>query len=229
VSVFRDRERRNATIGILGIFLTGIFLVWFPTQVLRVPMPQNPVHRTLINGIWQTLMVIVMPYAWAAKRLGRSPSSLGLTRKNLGKSVLLGCALYSLALAAFISASHTPLIQNHPIRHLPPGGVAELGGTMCLVAAGTDVATRGFILLTLVEVTNVPFAVVMQNIFWMLGHTHEIRVIAGSFGLLGAIALNLFLGLVGDSIALRTKSVVGLAVAHALLNVAMITYMLVWL
>jgi Type II CAAX prenyl endopeptidase Rce1-like len=229
VTVVQDRERRNAAIGILGVFLTGIFLVWFPTQVLHVPLPRNPVHNTLINGIWQTLMVIVMPYTWAAVRLGRSPSSLGLTRKNLGKSLLMGCALYSIALAAFISASHTPLIMNHAIRRLPPGGVVELGSVMCLVAAGTDIATRGFILLTLIEVTNVPFAVVMQNIFWMLGHTHEIRQIAAAFGMPGAIALNIFLGGVGDWIAMRTRSVVGLAVGHVFLNVAMIFYMLVWL
>ena len=223
--MFRDPRRRNATLGILGIFMTGIFLTWFPAQVLRVWTPRNPVDRWVYSTVWQTVMVIVMPYAWAALRLGRSPASLGLTRKNLPRAVLLGCALYSLALAAFISAAKTPLIQHHLIRQVPPLQVLELGGAMCLGAAGTDVATRGFILLTLIETTNVPFAVVMQNIFWMLGHAREIRMIAGAFGMFGAIGLNIVLGVVGDSIVLRTRNVAGLAIAHALLNVAMITYM----
>ncbi|MFN8178793.1 MAG: hypothetical protein U0167_12765 [bacterium] len=223
--MFRDPGRRNAALGILGIFMTGIFLTWFPAQVLRVWTPPHPVDRWVFTVIWQTTMVIVMPYAWAGARLGRSPASLGLTRKNLSRSLLLGCALYAIALIAFISAAKTPLIQHHLVRQVPPLRVLELGSAMCLGAAGTDVATRGFILLTLMEVTNIPFAVAMQNIFWMFGHAHEIRMIAGAFGMPGAIALNIFLGLVGDSIVLRTRNVVGIGIAHALLNVAMIIYM----
>src|SRR5262249_28755463 len=153
-----------------GVFVTGIFLTWFPGQVLKVWTPPNPVDRWVFSVVWQTITVIVLPYMWAAARLGRGPASLGLTWKNLPRSVLLGCALYSLALAAFISAAKTPLIQHHLIRQIPPLRVLELGSAMCLGAAGTDVATRGFILMTLVEVTPLPFAVVMQNVFWMIGH-----------------------------------------------------------
>lgn len=220
-----DPPRRNAALGILGLFLACIFVTWFPIQALRVPLPRNPVDRTVATAAWQTLWMIVMPYVWARVRLGRSPASLGITTRNLGRGFALGCALYLLALAAFVYGSHDPVFQNHPIRRLPVDRMFLLGSTMCVIAAGTDIATRGFILLTLVDRTGVPFAVAMQNIFWILGHTNEIRVLSGPLGWGGAVGLNLVLGLLGDSIALRTRNVLGLALAHALLNVAMILYL----
>ena len=220
-----DPTRRNAALGALGIFLVGIFLTWFPVQALQVPLPRHPVHRTLLNGVWQALCVIVLPYAWAAARLGRSPAALGLSRRNLGRTFLLGCALYAIALVAFVASAHDPLIQHHPIRRLDPLGVAELGFAMCLIAASTDVATRGFVLLTLLECTPLAFAVAMQNVFWLLGHVNEIRLLSSALGREGAVALFVVLGLLGDSIVLRTRNVLGLALAHVLLNVVMIWFM----
>jgi membrane protease YdiL (CAAX protease family) len=217
------RRDLNATLGILGIFATAIFLTWLPISGLSLPLPRHPVDRTAVTGVWQFLMTIVVPYVWASRRLGMSPADLGISRKNLGKSVLLGCALYSLALVAFLYGRHDPLIQDHPIRHLPTDRMLLLGGTMCVIAAGTDIATRGFILLSLARHTGVPFAVLMQNVFWMLGHTHEIQVLESALGRVGANALFLVLGLLGDSIALRTRNVLGLAIAHILLNIVMVT------
>jgi hypothetical protein len=223
--MFRDAASRNATIGVLGIFLTGIFLTWFPIQVLRAPLPRHPVDRALATGLWQTLFVIVMPYVWSAFRLRRGPQSLGLTVRSLPKSTLLGCALYSITFTAFLLAANSPLLQSHPVRHLPLPRTLELGFAMCMIAAGTDVATRGFILLSLVERTNVAFAVLMQNVFWLLGHTHEIKVLTSVFGTAGAVGLFVLIGVLGDSIVLKTRNVVGLAIGHILLNVAMITYL----
>lgn len=223
--MFRDARSRNATLGVLGIFLTGIFLTWFPVQVLKVPLPRHPVDRALVSGLWQTLFVIVLPYVWSAVRLRRGPASLGLTWKNLPRSALLGCALYSITFTAFLLASQSPLLQSHPVRHLPLARTLELGFAMCLIAAGTDVATRGFILLSLVETTNVRFAVLMQNVFWLLGHTHEIKVLTSVFGTAGAVGLFVLIGVLGDSIVLRTRNVVGPAIGHILLNVAMISYL----
>ena len=223
-----DPRRRNATIGILGIFLTGIFLTWFPIQVLKVPLPLHPVDRALATGLWQTLFVIAMPYTWSAFRRKRGPASLGLTWKNLPRSALFGCLLYSITFTAFFLASQSPLLQSHPVRHLPMARTLELGFAMCLIAAGTDVATRGFILLSLVETTNVAFAVLMQNVFWLLGHTHEIKVLTSVFGTAGAVGLFVLIGVLGDSIVLRTRNVVGLAIGHILLNIAMISYLRVF-
>jgi hypothetical protein len=219
-----SRRDLNAATGILGIFLLGIFLTWFPIAVLRIPLPAHPVDRTAVTAVWQTVAVIVMPYVWAHARLGRSPAKLGLTRRNLGRSVLWGCALYALALIAFYYSRHDPLMVNHPIRHVSVSRALLLGATMCLIAAGTDIATRGFVLLSLVEHTSVGFAVVMQNVFWLIGHTHEIQVLSSALGQWGAVGLFLVLGVLGDTIVLRTRNVVGLAVAHILLNIVLITF-----
>jgi hypothetical protein len=101
--------------------------------------------------------------------------------------------------------------------------------TMFLIAAGTDVATRGFILLSLARHSSLWFAILMQNVFWLLGHTHEIRVLAGALGGVGAVGLFVVLGLLGDSIALRTRNVIGLGLAHVMLNVVMTSYIRWWL
>lgn len=215
---------RNATLGILGIFVTGIFLTWFPVQI-GVPLPAHPVDRKLVMGIWQTVCTIGIPYWWAWKRLGRPPASLGLGRANLGRSLGWGCALYVIALVAFVASSNDPLIARHPARLLPPPRALEIGTAMCLIAAGTDVATRGFVLLSLARYTHISFAIAMQNVFWLLGHTNEIRLMSSALGDWGAVGLFLLLGLLGDSIALRTRNVLGLGLAHALLNVVMISYM----
>lgn len=218
------RRDLNATLGILGIFLTAIFLTWFPIAGISVPLPDHPVYRTAWTGGWQFFATIVIPYVWAARRLRMSPADLGISTRNLGVSVLLGCALYSLALIAFWYGRHDPLVAQHPIRFLPDREVWVLGGTMCLIASGTDIATRGFILLSLARHAGVPFAVVSQNVFWMVGHTHEIAVLESALGPIGANGLFLLLGLLGDTIALRTRNVLGLAVAHILLNIVMISY-----
>jgi hypothetical protein len=214
----------TAVAGALGIFGVGIFLTWFPVTALRVPLPAHPVDRTAVTGAWQFLMTIGLPYAWAAGRLGLSPARLGLTTHNLGRCLALGCALYAIAFLAFVYGRHDPLIADHPIRHVAGARVWLLGGAMCLIAAGTDIATRGFILLTLADRGPLWFAILMQNVFWLFGHTHEIRVLESALGQAGAFGLFLLLGVLGDGIALRTRNVLGLALAHVVLNVVMIIF-----
>jgi len=216
------RRNLNATLGILGIFATGIFLTWLPIAGLALPLPRDPIDRTAVTGVWQFLMTIVLPYVWASRRLGMSPADLGISRRNLGRSILLGCVLYSMGLVAFLYARHDPVIYDHPVRYLPADRMLLLGAAMCVIAGGTDIATRGFILLSLSRHAGVPFAVLMQNVFWMLGHTHEIHMLEGALGKVGANALFLAGGLLGDSFALRTRNVLGLAIAHMLLNVVMV-------
>ena len=88
------------------------------------------------------------------------------------------------------------------------------------------VAPVSFILLTLAKHTRIWFAVAMQNVFWLWGHRAEIAKLAGPecLGMPGAIGLFLLLGILGDVIALRTRNVLGLAIGHILLNLAMILY-----
>jgi membrane protease YdiL (CAAX protease family) len=175
-------------------------------------------------AIWQSVATILIPYIWAMKRLGFSLADLGLSTRKLGRSLLLGCLLYSLALAAFLHCSADPLITNHAVGKLPPMEAVGLASSMCLIAAGTDLETRGFILLTLTRYTHVGFAILVQNLAWYAGHIHEIKLLTGCLGFSGALALTLTLGIIGDLITLRTRNVAGLAIAHILLNVILSLY-----
>lgn len=64
----------------------------------------------------------------------------------------------------------------------------------------------------------------IQNLTWYLGHIHEINLLTNCLGYMNALGLTLILGVVGDVIALKTRNVVGLAIAHVLLNVALLIY-----
>ncbi len=214
----------NAVIGILGIFALGVFLDWFPKAFLEIPMPQGLVANSFANALWQISVTIFIPIYWAVKRLGFSLADLGLSLHNLGKTLILGCCLYSLALAAFIHCSDDPLISNHALRSISIWEAVGLTSSMGLIAAGTDIATRGFILFTLARHTHIAFAIFVQNLTWYLGHIHEINILTGCLGYGAALGLTLTLGLLGDAIALKTRNVVGLAIAHILLNIILAIY-----
>ncbi len=214
----------NAVFGILGIFALGIFLVWFPLVALKIPQPTGLVANAWFTATWQTIATIVMPCAWAVWRLDMRLPDLGLALQNLGRSTLYGCALYALALAAFLHCSADPLISNNPVRHLPAAEAFGLTAAMSLIAGGTDAATRGFILLSLARHTHVVFAIFIQNLTWFLGHVYEINLLTNCLGAPAAIGLTLTLGIVGDIVALKTRNIVGLAIAHILLNAVLSIY-----
>jgi hypothetical protein len=92
---------------------------------------------------------------------------------------------------------------------------------MGIHAAGTDFATRGYILLGVAERGPVLLAILLQNVVWFVGHVYEIDLLARCMGLAWARGLFLVLGVLGDVVALKTRNVAGLAAAHVLLNVAM--------
>ena len=219
-----SRQDINAVAGLFGIYTLGIFLTWYPLSILSIPMPDGLVSRSATIAIWQTVTTIVIPYIWVMSRLGFTLADLGINTRNLGRSIFLGCLLYSLALAAFIHCSDDPLISNHAIGKITSWEAVGLASSMSLIAAGTDFATRGFILLTLARYTHVSFAILVQNLTWYLGHFTEINLLTGCLGYAGALGLTLTLGLLGDVIALRTRNVVGLAIAHVLLNVVLSLY-----
>lgn len=219
-----SRQDINAVTSIFGIYALGIFLTWYPLSILGIPMPEGLVSRSATTAIWQTVTTIVIPYIWVMSRLGFSLADLGISTHNLRRSVLFGCLLYSLALAAFIHCSDAPLISNHALGKITSWEAVGLASSMSLIAAGTDFCTRGFILLTLARYTHVSFAIFAQNLTWYLGHITEINLLTGCLGYAGALGLTLVLGLLGDVIALKTRNVVGLAIAHILLNVVMTFY-----
>lgn len=219
-----SQHNLNAVLGVLGIFALGVFLDWYPKVVLNLPMPKDMVLSSAVSAFWQVGATIIIPCVWAIRRLGLNWTDLGLNTRNLGITLLLGCALYSLALAAFIHCSADPLISRHAVGQVPLGEAIQLTAVMGLIAATTDIATRGFLLLTLARYSPVWFAVLIQNLTWYLGHIHEIDLLNNCLGYATALGLTLTLGVLGDVIALKTRNVVGLAVAHVLLNVVLLIY-----
>lgn len=96
--------------------------------------------------------------------------------------------------------------------------------SMSMIAAGTDLTTRGFILLGLARYSPLIFAIIVQNALWYLGHITEITQLTGCLTLWGAIGLTLTLGILGDIVALKTRNILGLAIAHILLNISMMVF-----
>jgi hypothetical protein len=214
-------RRVFAILSILGVFVFGVFLTWLYIVKLRLPLPRDPLGHKLATTLLQTVTAIVLPYLWAWKYLRLSPAALGFTTKNLWKSTAWGCALYALAFLAFSTCSDDPLLARHPIRRADAAQGTAIVLTMGLHAAGTDLATRGYILLALAAFGPVSFAILMQNLIWFYGHIYEIRLFANCLGLPAALTLFIALGLLGDIIALRTRNVAGLALAHVVLNIVM--------
>ena len=214
----------NAFLSISGIYLLGIFLTWYLTGIMKIPLPDDLALQKLTIAVLQTVCTIIIPFIWAVKRLNFSLQDLGLSTKNLALSAILGCALYALALAAFLHCSSDPMISNNTIRSMEMKDASILFLGMAITAAGTDLATRGFILFTLARYTTLPIAIVMQNAAWFLGHTGEINMLENCLGLWTAIGLTLTLGILGDIIALKTRNIVGLSIAHILLNVVLVIY-----
>lgn len=214
----------NLVLGMLGICSLGIFLAWFVTAMQLLPLPSDPVWSSLVGASWQFFTTVVVLYWWASKRLRLPLSELGITSKNLLRTILLGCLLYSLALMVFISCSDDPFISQHGLRSANAEDAMVLLIGMSMIAAGTDLTTRGFILLGLARYSPLIFAIIVQNALWYLGHTSEIAQLSGCLSVWGAIGLTLTLGLLGDIIALKTRNVVGLAMAHILLNITMMIF-----
>ncbi len=215
----------NAVLGILGMVLLGVLSLWFPTAVVHVPRPEGRVASLALTAVWQSLVLGGVPYVWAMRRLRMRLGELGISTRCLGLSTLLGCGLYTIALVAFIHCSGGSMMQNHVVRQVGPGEAAAFCFFMSVIAGGTDILTRGFILLTLSRHGPVAFAITMQNIVWYLGHVQEIGLLNDCLGLAGATALTLTLGILGDMVVLRTRNVVGLSLAHVVLNVVLTVYL----
>lgn len=214
----------NMVLGLLGTCGLGIFLAWFVTAMQLLPMPKDPIWSNLVGASWQFFTTVIVLFWWASKRLRLSLSDLGITTKNLIPATLLGCLLYGLALLAFVSCSNDPLIAQHGLRNAGTKDAMIILMGMSMIAAGTDLTTRGFILLGLARYTPLIFAILAQNAFWYLGHLNEVALLSGCLTSSGAIGLTLTLGILGDIIALKTRNIVGLVMAHILLNITMMMF-----
>jgi len=216
--------RINALLGIIGIYTLGVFLTWFFSVILPIPTPDSIAWKSLSSTMLQTVCTIIIPIFWAVKRLDFQLQDLGISTYNIWKSTIYGCLLYSLALGAFIHCSSDPLISNHVVGKLEMTSAIVMLTSMSIIAAGTDFATRGFVLFTVARYVNIPIAVILQNLTWYLGHIHEIDLLSNCLGYWYAVALTLTLGILGDVIALKTRNIIGLAMAHVLLNITLTVY-----
>lgn len=223
-SLYVPVENLNNVLGIIGIYIFGIFLTWLITAIFPMPFEGDVALQALFTAALQTVCTIFIPYIWAVKRLGLGIHQLGINKTALVKSTILGCLLYSLALYAFIHCSADPLISNHALGQFDMLNASLLLASMCLIAAGTDIATRGFILLGLAKYANIPLAVLFQNLAWFVGHIGEINVLTNCLGQVNAIALTLTLGILGDIVVLKTRNVIGLSIAHIMLNITLTVY-----
>ena len=83
-------------------------------------------------------------------------------------------------------------------------------------------------LLQAAERWGEPKAIALQNALWLLLHLYELELLAPSMGWAGALLLAVFLGIVGDLLALKERSVVGLMAGHAILNIGWVLSLATW-
>ncbi|MCY3412926.1 MAG: CPBP family intramembrane metalloprotease [Candidatus Heimdallarchaeota archaeon] len=164
--------------------------------------------------------IYILPVLWFTKRHGGSWKDLGvLPSKNYPLlSTLGGMAVYFIAVWVFLR--YRIFFGNWGIT---PWSIIWIKFAMiCVMASVTDFWTRGFILLELAKRYNDKIAIFWQNVTWFSLHIYEIVLLEPYIGYLGAIALTLTLGIGGDLIALKTRSITGLMLGHCLLNLGII-------
>ena len=182
------------------------------------------------------ILVYILPALWYLRRHGegRTAERLGLILPR-GRVTLImasGLGLYTIALAVFMlwpppscgfrfweTGVCTDTMVSDWMVTLP---------VICIMAMITDLWTRGFVLLQAAERWGEPTAIILQNILWLLLHLYELELLAPTMGWTGAVLLALFLGIVGDMIVLRERSVIGLMAGHALLNIGWAVSLATW-
>ncbi len=175
------------------------------------------------------ILVYVVPAVWWLRRYRSNESvtkELGMhLSKDRATFVLgTGIGLYCIALAAFLlwppqMCGFTFWSSNSDCNTAGLSDWLIVLPTICVMAMVTDLWTRGFVLLQAADRWGEAPAIALQNALWILLHLYELELLAPSMGWAGAILLALFLGFLGDIIALRERSVVGLMAGHAILNI----------
>lgn len=164
------------------------------------------------------ITIYVLPVMWFQKRHNGKIGDLGvLPSKNYPVfSLLGGTIIYFIAIYVFLKYQ----IFFGGWKYLPSKIVFIKLLMIGVMASITDFWTRGFILFELQRRYNDRVAILWQNIVWFTIHVYEIELLDPYIGYLFAIILTLVLGVGGDLIALKTKSITGLMLGHILLNVS---------
>jgi len=173
-----------------------------------------------------TGIYILLPFGWAVLIKKMSFSDLGLTSKKIVLSAVLGIGIYSIALIVFLLSLGNPTFD----RNFSWGAdytIVEWLLALALVswmAFVTDLWTRGFVLMLLAKYQSPWFGVFAQNLTWLIVHLYEVALLGPVVGIVGALALTISLGLLGDIVALKTKNIIGLGIGHIFLNIAFFSY-----
>lgn len=173
------------------------------------------------------LVYIFFPFLWVIYWKKEKLADMGITKKNLLTSTILGIAVYSIALAVFIFSINNPSFNANFVsgtKNEKLGDLVFITILVSIMAMITDLWTRGFILMLLAKHSSVYFAILTQNMTWFLVHIYEIDLLQNAITLPGAVALTLTLGILGDVVALKTKNILGLGIGHIWLNVVFTTY-----
>lgn len=181
---------------------------------------QNTLQLTIIQfqflRMLRMFIVYVIPVYFFLKWDNRSILQAGLERPHAvpNLSVFGGISLYLFAAIIFIEKQiffRTWMYQDVLTLTL---NIVMVG----IMAAITDFWTRGFILLTLADKYSSLVGIIVQNIIWFTIHYYEIELLNRYISIWGSIALTLFLGIGGDIIAIKSRSIYGLMLGHFFLN-----------
>jgi hypothetical protein len=186
----------------------------------------STLEHNLFRAIRMTLVYVLLPIGWAIVIKKFNWRDLGITKKSIITSTILGLGVYSIALLAFLITLGNPDFDNH-FRWGMDFSIAEwllIMSLVCWMAFVTDLFTRGFVLMLLAKFQTPWFAILVQNLVWLGVHVYEILILVPSMTIAGAIVLTITLGVLGDIVALKTKNIIGLGVGHMFLNVAFFSY-----
>lgn len=189
--------------------LAGI-LYYIQDQLTMSTELHNFVRLTRMIGIY------VIPTLWFLRRNGRSINDIGvqLPQKLFFLSLFGGMLIYCLVGLIFVRFE----IFYGGWKFMSLGNMMINLLFIGFMAAITDYWTRGFILMLYSEHRGLLAGIVLQNVVWFTIHIYEIILLANYISYTLAILMTLFLGITGDLIAFKSKSVYGLMIGHFLLN-----------
>jgi hypothetical protein len=173
-----------------------------------------------------TCVYVLLPFGWAYFIKKIPLKDFGIKKQKLIPSIIFGLGIYSIALIAFLVSLGNPEFDQY-FRWGMKYSITEWLFTLALVswmAFVTDLWTRGFVLMLLSKYQSPWFGIFAQNITWLIVHIYEIVLLGPSMSILGALALTITLGVLGDVVALKTKNIIGLGIGHIYLNVAFFGY-----
>jgi hypothetical protein len=214
-------SKQITIITIISVLLAGIFYFYRTNYLILSPVQDN-----LFRAIRMSLVYVALPFGWAVIYKRFKISDLGLTKKQLIVSIILGIGVYSIALGAFLISLGNPEFDEY-FRWGSEYALSEwliIITLVCWMAFVTDLFSRGFVLMLLTKYQTIWFAVLVQNIVWLGIHIYEISILSPSMTLFGALGLTVALGVCGDLVVIKTKNILGLGIGHIFLNLVFFSY-----